>query len=157
MPRSEPIERADFRTRRYEPFKVSAIGAAVLVVALAIGAVAIHGALWDWLRHLPGPAHVDGATRWNPAADADAGSSSQTPARLQLAPRQDWAAYRAAQESDLNSASWVDRERGVVKAPIAIAMQRIVERGLPHWSTNKSVSPLELQRQRATNDAKGHP
>jgi hypothetical protein len=155
MPKTDSPRTVEAKPRAYEPFKVSIVAAIALFVGLAIGAVAIHGALWDWLNHLHGPSQVDAATQWNPAADAS--SKYQRPPRLQLSPREDWALLHQKQLSNLNSYGWVDRERGIVKAPIAVAMQQIVQRGLPNWSTNNGVSALELQWQRVTNRTKGEP
>jgi hypothetical protein len=39
--------------------------------------------------------------------------------------------YRAAQQQQLSSYSWVDRQAGVARMPIARAMDLVAERGLP--------------------------
>ena len=51
--------------------------------------------------------------------------------RLQVAPVEDLARYRAAQESALNSYGWVDQKAGVVRIPIDRAIDLLLERGLP--------------------------
>lgn len=51
--------------------------------------------------------------------------------RLQAAPRADLAAYQAAQQRELSQYGWIDREHGLVRLPIARAMDLLVECGLP--------------------------
>ena len=51
--------------------------------------------------------------------------------RLQVTPRQDLRDLRAREDQVLNSYQWVDRSAGVVRIPIAEAMKKTVERGLP--------------------------
>jgi hypothetical protein len=51
--------------------------------------------------------------------------------RLQVNPREDAAEYRAREDSVLNGYSWVNREAGTVRIPIAEAMKLTVQRGLP--------------------------
>jgi hypothetical protein len=123
----------------HEPFRVSLVGAVVFVAMLCIGAVIMHGVLWDWLR---GTKIV--APRWHPAAEV----TGPAP-RLQWAPEDDWNALREQQISNLHNYSWVDRKRGIARVPIDIAMQQIAAQGLPRLRTNQSVSPLDLQQQRA--------
>lgn len=51
--------------------------------------------------------------------------------RLQVDPTQDLRAMRAEEDTRLASYGWVDKEAGVVRMPIARAMELLVERGLP--------------------------
>ncbi len=51
--------------------------------------------------------------------------------RLQTHPVQDLVAMKQGQEAILNSYAWVDETRGVVRLPIARAMELIAQRGLP--------------------------
>ncbi len=72
--------------------------------------------------------------------------------REQVAPREDLKALAARETSELNSYGWVDRAAGVVRVPIARAMQLLLEQGLP-TRTNQAESAsgpstLELQQQR---------
>lgn len=56
-------------------------------------------------------------------------SAPQTQApHLQIAPRVDMAAMRAAEDKVLNNYSWVDKEKSVVRIPIERAMELFVER-----------------------------
>jgi hypothetical protein len=50
---------------------------------------------------------------------------------LQTTPIPDLKAIRAAEEQVLTSYGWVDARRGVVRIPIARAMDLLVQRGLP--------------------------
>lgn len=51
--------------------------------------------------------------------------------RLQSSPPFDWKRFLAEEQAELNSYSWVDRERGVVGIPIDRSIELLVERGLP--------------------------
>ena len=51
--------------------------------------------------------------------------------RLQTNPRQDMSDLRAKEDEWLGSYGWVDRNAGVVRIPIEVAMRLTLERGLP--------------------------
>lgn len=51
--------------------------------------------------------------------------------RLQVNPRQDLQALRAAEDAALGNYGWVDRTAGVVRIPVDRAMTLLTERGLP--------------------------
>jgi hypothetical protein len=51
--------------------------------------------------------------------------------QLQTAPVPDLKAVRAAEDQMLNSYGWVDQQKGVVRIPIARAMELVVRKGLP--------------------------
>jgi hypothetical protein len=141
------------KLKGYEPFEMSFAGALTVFVFLVIGAVIIHAVLWDWLKGMPGRTKVDAALRWNPASETALQKSRL--AQLQLTPQSDWEKVRTSQETSLHRYGWVDKEHGVARVPIEITMQRLLDDGLPRWTTNSSVSPLELQRQRARINTKG--
>ena len=50
---------------------------------------------------------------------------------LQVASSLDYQAMRAAEESQLHSYRWVDREAGIAAIPIERAMEILADRGLP--------------------------
>jgi hypothetical protein len=50
---------------------------------------------------------------------------------LQTTPIPDLKAIRAAEEQVLTTYGWVDRQQGVVRIPIARAMDILVQHGLP--------------------------
>src|SRR5712692_6960348 len=49
--------------------------------------------------------------------------------RLQKAPVMDLKEFRAGEESILNSYAWIDPEKGVVRIPVARAMELIAKEG----------------------------
>jgi hypothetical protein len=51
--------------------------------------------------------------------------------RLQTDPRQDLIDLRAKEDEWLGSYGWVDKNAGVVRIPIEVAMRLTLERGLP--------------------------
>jgi hypothetical protein len=51
--------------------------------------------------------------------------------RLQISPQQDMRQMRAAEMAALHSYGWVDRQAGIVRIPIARAIELLAERGLP--------------------------
>ena len=51
--------------------------------------------------------------------------------RLQVKPVEDLRQLRAAEDAQLNTYGWVDRNAGTVRIPIARALQLLAERGLP--------------------------
>jgi hypothetical protein len=51
--------------------------------------------------------------------------------RLQIAPREDAARFRAEEDALLNGYSWIDRSAGTVRIPIAEAMKLTLQKGLP--------------------------
>jgi hypothetical protein len=61
------------------------------------------------------------------------------------------AELRAAEDGDLNSCGWVDRNAGIVRIPIDRAMQLILERGLPDVGAGKT--PLSLMQARPAETA----
>ena len=47
--------------------------------------------------------------------------------RLQINPRQDLADLRAKEDEILSSYGWVDKSKGIVRLPVEVAMQKLVE------------------------------
>jgi len=66
--------------------------------------------------------------------------------RLEIKPGATLAALRAAEDADLNSYGWVDRNAGIVRIPIDRAIQLILDRGLPDVGAGKT--PLSLMQAR---------
>ena len=71
--------------------------------------------------------------------------------RLEVKPGGDLADLRAAEDADLNSYGWVDRNAGTVRIPIDRAMQLILQRGLPDVGAGKT--PLSLMQARPAETA----
>ena len=51
--------------------------------------------------------------------------------RLQANPRGDYDEYIRLQRQQLSGYGWINREAGVVRIPVSLAMQLVVSRGLP--------------------------
>ena len=66
---------------------------------------------------------------------------------LQVKPEEDLRWMRDHNAIDLQSYGWVNRPAGVVRLPVARAMDLLAERGLPPVSPNHTLE--ELQRMRA--------
>jgi hypothetical protein len=64
-------------------------------------------------------------------SDAPHGMSAEP--RLQIDPAADLAAYRAAEERQLGSYGWVDKQRGIVRLPIDEAMRDIAAARIKDW------------------------
>ena len=71
--------------------------------------------------------------------------------RLEVKPGARLAELRAAENADLNSYGWVDRNAGTVRIPIDRAMQLIFDRGLPDAGAGQT--PLSLMQARPTETA----
>ncbi|QHI97380.1 hypothetical protein GT347_04910 [Xylophilus rhododendri] len=103
------MARADIDLRR-----LSRLAAAlVLVIAVAVGSV--FGLLHHW--------------RLPPGGDApgSAGLQAVPAPRLQSAPQDDLAAYRAEQRRQLDAVGWEDRAQGRVRIPVADAIELVAQ------------------------------
>lgn len=65
--------------------------------------------------------------------------------QLQASPRQEMAAFRAQEMRRFNGTGWVDRAQGVVHIPIADAMRKVAEEGIPGWPSPSPVPPNVAQ------------
>ncbi|MER9130386.1 hypothetical protein [Mesorhizobium sp. M0768] len=104
-------------TRDVWPGALLAFAAGLLLLLAAT--VIVLGLVFDTrpFRPLPGPSSV--GNRASPA--------------LQRFPEDDLAAFRKAEEQELNKVGWVDRTAGIARIPIEDAMWAIVSHGLPNW------------------------
>jgi hypothetical protein len=66
--------------------------------------------------------------------------------RLIVTPAADLEKFRAREDEELKSYTWIDRKSGIVRIPIDRAMELIVQRGLPPAGANKT--PLQLMQER---------
>jgi hypothetical protein len=71
--------------------------------------------------------------------------------RLEVKPGASLAELRAAEDADLNSYGWIDRNTGTVRIPIDRAMQLLLDRGLPDVGAGKT--PLSLMQARPAETA----
>jgi hypothetical protein len=96
--------------------------------ALLVGGIVILFAVWVLFVYLDGR-----ETSRSAAASPLASTEVRQPPepRLQVAPREDAARFRAEDDAILNGYSWVDRTAGTVRIPIADAMKLTLQKGLP--------------------------
>lgn len=71
--------------------------------------------------------------------------------RLQVQSGGDLQKLRAAEEADLNSYGWVNRDATIVRVPIDRAMQLLMQRGLPDVGAGQT--PLSLMQARPSETA----
>ena len=71
--------------------------------------------------------------------------------RLEIKPGASLGELHAAEDSDLNSYGWIDRNAGTVRIPIDRAMELILQRGLPDVGAGKT--PLSLMQARPAETA----
>jgi hypothetical protein len=71
--------------------------------------------------------------------------------QLEVKPGVELSALRVAEEADLNSYGWVDRNGGTIRIPIDRAMQLLLERGLPDVGAGQT--PLSLMQARPNETA----
>lgn len=62
--------------------------------------------------------------------------------RLQADPPEVMAGFRAAQELETSTPAWLDRDAGVVRLPLDVALERLLEEGLP----TRAAGTKEQQR-----------
>jgi hypothetical protein len=85
-----------------------------MVVALALLVLWLFpNAITDRTLHLPLPSYP------NP--------------QLQPSARQDMAKFYRQEMQSLNSTGWVDKAHGIVHIPIADAMRKVAQEGIPGW------------------------
>ena len=72
-------------------------------------------------------------------------SGGEVQAPNQNTPVTDMVAMRAAEEHALTTYEWVDQARGVVRLPIGVAKQLVVQRGLPVQTTTAPPPPPVAQ------------
>lgn len=122
-----------------------------VVLGLAIFVVLAHyGVKWLQRRMAKAPATGDRWTAQHLASGGQVGPTNYPV--LQIQPDVDLAALRAREERELNSFGWIDKTAGVAHIPIARAMDRVLQEGLPARSTSNpsglGPSSYELQQQR---------
>jgi hypothetical protein len=95
---------------------VSAVltGAAVIVAAIALSLLSA----WAIVAALGGAVH---------SRSPDL-ARVPPPPLLEAHPKSDRAAYEAAEQRRLSGYGWIDRDRGVVRIPVEVAMARLSER-----------------------------
>jgi hypothetical protein len=96
--------------------------------ALLVLAVAVHLAVWGLFEYFDARA----LREYGPGSPMATGETRLPPEpRLQVNPREEAADFRVQEDAILNGYSWVNRETGTVRIPIAEAMRMTVQKGLP--------------------------
>ena len=135
MEASSATGRRGHETRDVSIRRLLGFGAALIVLIMA-GLLASEGVLHYFEVHQPlGP----------PASPFENVRTLPPAPRLQVAPVEDLARYRAAQESTLNSYGWVDQKAGMVRIPIDRAMDLLLERGLPARASAAQQGAAEIK------------
>ena len=98
----------------------------LFAVALLIAAIVIHVGLY-WLLEL----YRAESPRETPVAGAPRVEEQVPEPRLRISPRVDLDEMRAAQERQLTTYGWLDKETQTVRIPIDRAMELLAKRGLP--------------------------
>jgi hypothetical protein len=128
-PRSTEPPRRDHERSDVDVRAIALFGAGLIVLG-----VLIHFSLGAMLNvYTERQASHVGSTR--PLSDT-LGRTSQ-PA-LQVSPEEELAKLRSAEESVLTSYGWVDRKAGIVRIPIARAIDLLARNGLPVRATEES-------------------
>ena len=60
---------------------------------------------------------------------------------LQINPSADMTSFHKQQIQELNSAGWIDKARGIVHIPIADAMRKVAQEGIPGWPNPAGEKP----------------
>jgi len=83
---------------------------------------------------------------------SDTRAQAKTFPRLQISSAEELKAFRTKEEAELNSYGWINRTAGMVRIPVARAMDLLLERGLPARTGTNAIqtgpSEYELQQQR---------
>ncbi len=121
-----------------------------LVISVALVVLGIH-LTFDYLHRRELTAQQSSGIE--PVTRAVAESRAVFPEpHLQTAPQADLAAMRTREDAELNSYGWVDRAGGVVRLPVARAMELLVQRGLPVRgdpnAPKATRTPLDMQQAR---------
>lgn len=150
-PSARPQGRQRPSTNGYETRDARAQWVFGVFVFLLVAGFIMHlciAGLVERLKKTPSP-----QDQWTGARrEAALAARSKSFPQLQIQPPVDLKQFRAHEEAELSSYGWIDRTAGVVRIPIARAMDLLLERGLPTRSgTNNSElgpSSYELQRKR---------
>ena len=122
------LEAIDQPTVHHEETDVNIRAIFGFAAGLLAIAVVIHVAVWGLFRYFD----YREARVYGPASTLATGEVRLPPEpRLQVNPREDLSDFHAQEDAILNGYSWVSREAGTVRIPIADAMKLTVQKGLP--------------------------
>jgi hypothetical protein len=124
---SRDLDAIDQPTVHHEESDVNVRAIFGFGVGLFVVAVVVHLAVWGLFRYFDRREAARVTT-----FPVVAGEARLPPEpRLQVEPRRDLQTHQAQEDAILNGYSWVNKEAGIVRIPIADAMKRTLERGLP--------------------------
>ena len=104
-------------------------GIFVFVGGLTVVILVVFGLMWGIATFFKGSLLKQDPA---PAALAEARETRVPPGpNLQPNPSANLAAFRAAEEAELASWAWVDKEKGVARVPVERALEIVASRGLP--------------------------
>lgn len=156
IPRTQPQGAPRPGVSGHETRDVSVPWILGIVGFLVVSGVGIHFILAGMLGGLNAkPAPTD---RWRPIARASQPTSAAPPfPRLQISPPADLQAFRRREDAELNAYGWVNQTSGMVRIPIARAMDYIIAKGLlpVRQGTNgdkAGPSAYQLMQQRARKE-----
>jgi hypothetical protein len=122
------LESIDQPTVHHEETDVNIRAIFGFAAALLVVAIVVHVAVWGLFMYFD----YRETRVYGPASPLATGEARVPPEpRLQVNPRDDAAEFRAQEDAILNGYTWVNREAGTVRIPIAEAMKATVQKGLP--------------------------
>lgn len=122
------LESIDQPTVHHEETDVNIRALFLFAGALTVVAIVVHLAVWGLFRYF----EYREARAYGPASPLATDEARLPPEpRLQVNPREDAAEFHAQEDAVLNGYTWVNREAGTVRVPIAEAMKATVQKGLP--------------------------
>lgn len=150
-PSPQPSPAASQPTRGHEKRDASAGWIFGIVLFLLVSGLAIHFILAGFQSALQRTALP--SDPWRPLRELAGVKPAPPPGpRLQVSPPLDLQRFRAREEALLNSYGWVNRTAGVVRVPVARAMDLVLQQGLPtRAATNgdqAGPSAFQLMQQR---------
>lgn len=131
---SEHEPELDYERKDVHPRRV--LSAGLLVAFTAAGSCVVVLLLFNFLSERARRADA-------PVAALGRHEQGQTPPepRLQVLPFKDIQEQRAEERALLESAAWVDRKAGLVRIPVAEALDIVARQGLPRWPPAPAASP----------------
>jgi hypothetical protein len=127
----------------HERKDVDVISLFTIVLALFISCVVIFFVVTGMMHYFK--LHEPSKTAGEASIPATHAKEFPAP-RLEVKAGASLAELRAAEDVDLNSYGWIDRNAGTVRIPIKRAMELVLQRGLPDVGAGKT--PLSLMQAR---------
>ena len=132
----------------HERKDVDVVSLSIIVVGVLLGCALVFIAIFVLMHGLKTREPVKTAG----AAIIPTPQTQEFPApRLEVKPGANLAELRAAEDVDLRTYGWIDRNAGTVRIPIDRAMELIAQRGLPEVGAGQT--PLSLMQARPNESA----